>query len=134
MILKITEAFDKDVYRDTARIPHKYREYKNGKVIIEGTICKVTHNNKSIYLIIRGDLSSDESVIRIDERTRNALDVNINDKLDFTIIPCGIFGKLHWLWNASDTTYRLASKLAILSVILGLIGFILGIISIYISC
>jgi len=61
----------------------------------------------------------------MDEKTRNRLGgIKIGESYDFTFTPAGLPGQLRWAWNASETGYRVASRLAVIGLILGLLAFV----------
>jgi hypothetical protein len=131
MKLRVQKAQEPDIYRDTARIPEPCRITKTGQIIEEGKVCKVTARGQSIYLILRGRLDTNEEVIYLDERCRNRLGVSINEQVEFDLKPVRLFGEFRWAWSASDPAYRIAARLAVLSVVLGFLGIGLGIISVF---
>ena len=130
MKLRVQKVREQDVYRDTARIPEPYRITNTAQIIEEGKVCKVTARGKSAFLILRGYLGSNEATIHLDERSRNRLEISINEEHDFELQPAGFLGEFRWAWSASDPAYRIAARLAVLSVALGFLGIGLGIISV----
>lgn len=74
-----------------------------------------------------------DRAIWIDERTRNRLDLKVGEEADFEFQRVGLLGQFLWAWNASDPAYRVAARMALLSVILGAIGFVLGGLSLCVS-
>jgi hypothetical protein len=65
----------------------------------------------------------------MDERLRNLLKVSNGSEVDFEFRTTGLGGQFLWAWSASDPAYRVAARLALLSVILGAIGLMLGLFS-----
>ncbi len=131
--LRVEQASKEDVYRDFARIPERYRRDGGGQVVPEGNVCRLSTPNRSVYIVARGLGTIDEPIIRLDERTRNGLGVLLGDKTEFGIDAVSLLGELCWAWRASDPAYRVAARLAILSVVLGGIGLALGILSIWLT-
>lgn len=126
MKLSVKKASQQDVYQDIVRIHEDYRLTAKGKIIPEGSACRISIGKNSCYVIIRG-IGELEKSIFIDERSRNKLDIRIGDDVDVALKgPLGTFGQFLWAWNSSDMAYRVASRLALISVILGIVGAILG--------
>jgi hypothetical protein len=48
----------------------------------------------------------------------------------FRIAPQRTFGAWRWAMQSSDIAYRIAAQLSLLSVVLGLLGLALGVISV----
>lgn len=126
---RIEEARSDDVYHDIARIPACYRKDPDGKPIKEGLICCITIRGISRHLILRGDLNASSATIRLDDITRNAFGVQKGDEEEVRMQPAGLINQTRWAWNASDPSYRIASRLGVISLILGAIGLILGLVS-----
>jgi len=133
MKLKVHRAKAGDIYRDIIRVPEIYRQDSNQETIPEGTICGVTINGIQAYALIRGLGDSLKQEIDIDERLRNRFGVKINDEIEVHLKKAGICGQFSWAWSASDPAYRVAARMALLSVFLGFVGFLLGLISLVIG-
>ena len=113
-----------NVYRDIIRISERHRKDINGNLIKEGSICKVIVQDRTVYAILRG-LSEGEFLspeIEIDERLRNQLKINADDYVDFLFKKSGFWGEFIWAWKASDPAYRISARMALLSVILGVLS------------
>jgi len=126
--LTIVAANNEDVFHDMARVDVKHRPGTKA-----GQIVKVTIGNKNAFLVARGAPSRQKNSLSLDSATRTKLGVSKNNEYDVDISPAGFFGQLNWAWQATDAMPRIAARLAVLSVILGLVGFALGLISICIS-
>jgi hypothetical protein len=129
MKLKITQATKEDIYRDTVRIPEQYRVDANGKIVPEGSVCKICIADKSTYAIVRGLGDTTDPFVRMDERLRNSLNLKKGEEVEIRIRPSGFWGQFQWSWNASDPAYRVAARMGLLSVALGLLGLLLGLLS-----
>jgi hypothetical protein len=66
--------------------------------------------------------------VKMDECLRNMLGVDPGDQVELQKV--GLVGEFWWAWNASDPAYRVAARMALLSVVLGMVGLLLGILSI----
>lgn len=127
MKFKVLECSSEDIYRDIVRIPQQHRLDAQGSVVPEGSVCKLTIADRTVYAIMRGDIGSSFRSIRIDERLRNILDINEGDEVELKIRTVCLWGQFWWAWSASDPAYRVAARMAMLSVMLGLLGLTLGI-------
>jgi hypothetical protein len=126
----VRPAAREDVYRDVVRIPERYRITKSGKTISEGSVCALaTGRHKRVYAIVRGTLDGEESTVKMDERVRNALELQVGEEIDLSLRQAGPIGEFLWAWNASDPAYRIVARLAVLSALLGLLSLGLGILS-----
>jgi hypothetical protein len=133
MKLQVQMAAREDVYRDLARIPEGHRRGRDGKTIIEGSVCKISAGSASTFALLRGCQVTDQPVILLDERTRNQLGLACGQSTEFEIKPVGLWGQFLWAWSASDPAYRIGARMAVVSVVLGFIGLVLGVAGIFIS-
>lgn len=129
MKLKVQQAASEDVYRDIVRVSERYRADTHGVMVPEGSVCRISAPGGTAYGILRGLGNSSERVISMDERLRNLLDVSDGDEVELQFKKVGSWGQFRWAWNASDPAYRVAARLGLLSVILGALGLLLGLIS-----
>ncbi|MFA5858178.1 MAG: hypothetical protein WC955_03850 [Elusimicrobiota bacterium] len=132
MKLKVRQAYEKDIYRDTIRIPEQHRLDQRGTLITEGTVCQVKVNSKKIYAILRGDNNNSAAELKIDERLRNRLGLNINDDVDFVLIKSGFWGEFMWAWDASDPAYRVSARLGLSSVLLGILALCISLVQFFV--
>jgi len=132
MKLKVERADQEDIYRDIVRIPEKCRVGPRDEVIPEGCVCKIVllKTGRSGYAIVRGTGHREEPIVKMDERLRNILGVEPGDQVELMIQKVGLLGEFYWAWRASDPAYRVAARMALLSIVLGMVGFLLGILSI----
>jgi hypothetical protein len=130
--LRVVRADQQDVYRDIVRIPEQFRQASDGKTLPEGEVCKITAhgNGKTAFVILRGKQDSNEQVIWLDERTRNRLGVSPGDEISLEMKTVGLCGQWRWAWSSSDPAYRASARLALLSVVLGAVGVLLGLVSV----
>lgn len=129
--LTVAQADREDVYRDIARVQERYRKDVNGVTLSEGEVCKITveETGRSTLVILRGRHGRDEKALWIDERTREKLKVSVGDETSFRLEADLWFGAWRWAKGSSDVAYRICSQLALLSVALGVLGLILGVVS-----
>lgn len=129
MKLQVCQAAREDVYRDIVRVPEKYRLSSNGRLIPDGSVCRITTPGGTAFGILRGLGDSSKQEVHIDERLRNLLGLRLDDEAEFRFEPVGAWGQFLWAWNASDPAYRVAARMSLLSVALGFSGLLLGLLS-----
>jgi hypothetical protein len=122
--LKVCKIDEEDVYKDIARVPEKHRTDTKGRLLEESTVCRIDGTTHSSFVVLRGYQESSNAEIHMDDRTRNRLGVELDKCYDFRFKPVGLCGQLKWAWKASETGYRVASRLAIIGLGLGLLAFI----------
>jgi hypothetical protein len=122
--LKVRQIPDEDVYKDIIRVPEAYRIDENGNTIEESRACRIGGAPRGSVAVLRGWRGSMSAEIHMDEKTRNRLGVRLDECYDFTFRPVGLWGQLVWAWNASETGYRVASRLAVIGLMLGVLAFI----------
>ncbi len=127
MKLTVHEALKEDVYRDLVRVPEVHRKDMEGRTIAEAEVRRIRIGSRTAFVVLRGWKDTSEATIRLDERTRNLLGVDLGENLEFSF-ESAWFGGLRWAWNSTDIAYRTMAKLALLSVLLSLFGGILGVI------
>jgi hypothetical protein len=122
--LKVLMIADRDVYKDIVRIPEIHRVDRNGNIIEEATICWIRGTPKKSVVTLRGFQRSSAPEIRMDERTRLRLGVDSGESYDFEFKHAGMWGQLKWAWRASETGYQVASRLAVIGLVLGILAFL----------
>ena len=113
-----------DCWKDMARIPGAYRG-KGRTRIHRNTICKVSIGDRHKLLIIRGWDRSD-AAIALDSSTRDDLGVHAGRTYEVEIHPVHWLGYWRWAWEAADPSNRIPAQISIISLVLGIIGLILG--------
>jgi hypothetical protein len=124
--LTVKKISKEDVFGDTARVSEEYRKTPSGKDIKSGTVCKIKVNGRSAYAVIRGTPDEITQNIYMDDYLRKDLGVEPGEAHDFKFHPTSVFGSIAWTWKATDPVYRVASRLSVLSLALGILGLILG--------
>ncbi len=130
--LTVRAARLEDIYKDIVRVPEEHRRDVIGETIEESTVCKITANHKSTYAVLRGTRgvqAKPEAVAMMDDKTRNRLGLKKGDEIEFGFKHSRFWGQWWWAWNASETAFRVATRLALVSLALGLLGFVLGVIA-----
>src|SRR5580698_9493238 len=123
--LTVAEMPIDDCWKDMARIPGVFRVDEKGKRIHRSTICKVRIGDKQKLLAIRG-LPSREPEILLDSSTRGDFGVSLGQECTVELHPVGWLGYWRWAWNAADPGYRVPAQISVISLILGVIGLIIG--------
>ena len=124
--LKVEQIKEEEIYRDFARIPELHR---GG--IAEGSLCRIAFCQNSVSLVVRGLQNVQTATLRIDSLTRDKLKVIDGLEYDFEIEQLNWLSQLLVPWNASDPFNRQAMRLSIIALFLGVVGLILGLISIF---
>lgn len=122
--LKVRRLPDDDTYKDIVRIAEVHRVDKDGETIEESTVCWIGGSPHSALAVLRGYQDSDRAEIHMDDRTRSRLGVRLDEVHEFDFRRAGLWGQLRWAWNASETGYRVASRLAVVGLILGVLAFL----------
>lgn len=130
MNFEIRKAKYNEVHTDTIRVFQDKRRYysSGGEIIKSGSLCKVRDvtTGEFVYAILRGLELDEKEYIKIDESLRQKLGINTeeNEKIihQFTFHKTSFFEKLYWMWSTTDYGYRISSKIAIISLVLGVLS------------
>ena len=133
MRLRVHQLAAEEVYRDMARVPEEYRLDREGKRIPEAKICEVLVEAKSKLLILRGRQGCYEPIICVDEKTRDSLGIKEKSDYEFQLLPVGFLREFAWAWNATDPTYWIPARLAIISFSLSVLSLVLGIVGLVVA-
>jgi hypothetical protein len=126
--LLVRSAAAEDVFKDVARINEDDRGGHRA-----GQVYRLVAPTGKALVVIRGMRPLDKGKIRIDEEVRKRLGVTFGKEVELRIEPVGLRGELEWAWRATDPAYRVASKLGVLGLILGVIGAALGVWSVWLT-
>ena len=124
--LTVTKLASEDAWADIVRIKDDYRKDRNGNHIHRGTICKITRNGKSKWVIVRGR-EPDDNRVEMDLNVRRALGVKVGETHLFVLEQLPWLQSLWFPWKASDPMYRLPAQLSIVSFLIGVLLGVLGI-------
>ena len=128
--LEVHEQLKGDVYRDIVRIAEKHRRDPQGRLVREGTIAKlIVSNGASKIVWLRGMQGETQPWIRMDDKTRNDLGVTRMQKYGFRIERIAICGQLRWALDSSDPALRIAVSLGGISLVLGVVGLLVALVS-----
>ncbi len=122
--LIVDDSLQGDVYKDIARIHWKERGAKRNRI---GSIVAIrVDNGPRHFFSLRGLDNKDLGKIRFDFVARQALKLEIGTTHDFTIQEANPLQKLKWALHATDPVARIATWIALWSLILGLAGLALA--------
>jgi hypothetical protein len=124
--LTVHSARTEDFLQDVVRVHSSHRQG-----IRTGQLCQVSQNGKHIYAIARN--TGNRTRISLDSAQRRTLDVRAGQEADFQFRHLTWFEELNWVWHATDPINRTAGRLGILSFWLGIIGLLLGALSLYLA-
>lgn len=126
MKLTVKSARPDDVYKDIVRI---HRSDRNS--IRAGRVCRISVGVSYRYFIVRGLAQDESGQILVDDISREALGLKLGQQYDFGIAPAGLIGQIRWACAVADPGARIAALLGVLSLVLGLIGVLLGILALW---
>lgn len=124
--LKVDKIDKDDVFGDVVRVHYSHRPG-----IRSGKICRMTILDKKILLVARNVSGNNVGIVRLDDASRYKLGVKIGQEYECSFEEVGFIGEFMWGWSASSPVNRVAVRLGLLSVILGLIGLLLGGLSLF---
>jgi len=115
-----------DVFSDIARLDFDHRPFARA-----GHIVVIKVGSRRARVVARGIIGNQKHCISLDSATRERLGVKSGQKVKFEICKANFFDEAIWAWTATDAMPRIAARLSAISVALGLIGLLLGIISLW---
>lgn len=130
MKVRIAQARADDVFGDVLRLNHEFRRDREGRVIPAGRVCWMKAGNRQVMVVARG-INGSEGIAYLDDALRTGLGVKVGQEVEVTLKLASPVSELFWGWNASHPWTRGTSRLALVSVGLGLVGLILGLISLF---
>lgn len=117
--LTVRDASAEDYFNDIIRVHAENRpNLSAGHVII------VKANGAKVRGVARGGAKTGE--IYLSGSAQSKLGLARNSTNEMEICRGTLFSEVCWAWSASDPTARIAARLAVLSVVLGSIGVLLG--------
>jgi hypothetical protein len=102
---------------------------QNGK-LKEGQVYRVHANGQECLAVLRGCQDGNEAWIRMDDYTRGPDKLNLEEfkSYEFEFEKVGFTGRLCWACNASEMGYQVASRIAVISFLMGSVGLLLGLV------
>jgi len=112
-----------DAGRLLVRLNHAHREG-----LMRYGIAQLSNNanRKSLDVLLLGHDREDAIFMPYDIRV--ALDVDKGSKLDFSIKPVGLVGKLRWYLSSPDPAVHLPAWIALIGLLLAIVGIVIGIV------
>lgn len=124
--LKVIQLELDDVFLDMVRVHLDHRPKTRA-----GDVVRISCGKRSLLAVARGSRKNKKDVIAIDLESRRKLDLKAGDEVVFNIKKVGFIGQFCWAWNATDAMPRIGARLGLLSLFLGILGGILGVLSIW---
>jgi hypothetical protein len=115
-----------DIFEDMARL---HLDHRPGAPA--GRVIAIEANGRTVRAIARGAPNNRRDTIHLDSAMRQRLGVKPNQVVDFTIRIGNWRDDIAWAWHATNAMPRIAIRLATLSVALGVVGLMLGAISLF---
>jgi hypothetical protein len=127
--LEVHQLSGAEVYRDIVRVNEAHRTDKRKKPIKEGQVCLIRANGRKCLAVLRGYQNGNAAEIRMDDYTRGAdkLDLRYLQSYEFEFKKVRFIGKCRWAWNATEMGYQVASRIALIGFVMGLVGLFLAV-------
>ena len=122
--LTVRQVEREDVFHDVVRVHLDHRPFAQA-----GTVVVVGHAGREVRLVARGAPKRDKTGVWLDLRSREKLGLKPNEQAPITFKQATICDEFKWAWSATDAMPRIAARLGLLSVGLGLLGVLLGALS-----
>lgn len=132
VVLEVHQANSGEILKDLVRVPEEKRVSRTGKKIEARSVCRISSpsTGKSTFAVLRGPKQhGEENFIRMDEYLRENLDVEFGKSYEF-VFEKKWWYRFIWPWYATDPGYQISSQIAFVSLCLGIIGLVLGVIAI----
>ena len=140
VILEVWPSAKDEIYRDMIRIPEKMRHDYRGRTVEEGRVCRISVVGRGMgRAIVRGEGPHGPGPwIRMDARLRRTLEITDKESdthasFPFRLEECGPVGETLWSWNASEPSYRIQARIAVISTVAGLVGLALSLVALWIA-
>lgn len=129
--LKVRSASVDDVMGDFARVHIDHRPFSRAGGVI---VIRQDKSKAKVRLVARGlSRGMKKGEIAMDSASRQRLQIKQGQTYNFTFEEAGWWDGLLWAWHATDAMPRIAARLGVVSVGLGLVGAILGGWSLYLT-
>jgi hypothetical protein len=124
--LVVSSAPLRDVMGDIVRLDLSHRPFARA-----GRVIGIRVGGVKVLAVVRGPANVGKSGISLDSAMRTKLGVELNKCASFTFERATLWDEVVWAWSATDATPRVAARLGAISVMLGGIGLLLGLISLF---
>lgn len=122
--LEVVQAGVDDYFGDVARVHIRHRPGLRA-----GGLIAIETNGRKIVAAVRGPTGNKSNTISLDTEFRERLNVKLGLEYEFTISKAGVFDSFIWGWKSSDPAKRVAMRLGLTSVAMGMVGLLLGCVS-----
>ncbi|WP_169583493.1 hypothetical protein [Rhodobacter capsulatus] len=96
-------------------------------------VCLTTTTGRYIYAEVIGRKKASDDKLGLELTDRSNLGLSVGDRVELEVTRCGLFGKIVWYVTNNDPQLRISAILAVISFVLGMLGLLLGVISVYLS-
>src|ERR1051326_7413361 len=125
--LQVHEALHDEVYKDIIRVYWEHR----GDLEVNSIVKVIVNDSGPRYFAIRGLNPDKRDNVYLDWLGRRRLgELQLGEVYRFNISSTNPWEKLKWACLASDPASRIAAWIAVWSAVLGILGLVLGIISV----
>jgi hypothetical protein len=116
--LKVRELQGNDMYKDMARV---WWEDRSG--VKNGVIARISADGRKPHLLaMRGTVKDNKGTIAVDHLISEYMQLQPGKEYDFTFEPASWWEKIKWAANSAEPGARIATWIAIVSGIIGIIG------------
>ena len=124
--LMVADAQVRDVMGDIVRVDLSHRPFARA-----GSVVGIRHNGNRVLAVARGPAGVGKTGISMDQAMRRKLGVRLNVPAEFVFDEANLWDECVWAWSATDAMPRVAARLGAISVGLGGVGLLLGLISLF---
>ena len=128
MKLTVHQVPKSDVFSDSVRVHYSHRPE-----VAAGRIMRVCANGKVIRAVARSAIKNDRGGVWLDDAMRKYLGVRDDKEADFEFKPPTVWDEWIWAWHASNAVTRVAARISLISLFLGVLGLVLGVWSLCLS-
>lgn len=126
--LEVRRAQSSDVGKGRVLLHHSKRDGLKRHAVVRLT----SETGLSVLASAVGnDRLRHRDTIRLDYDQRNDLGVSLESKVKIEVRKVGLLGTLWWYTNVSDPLVKISSRIALISLLLGVFSMILGLASVF---
>jgi hypothetical protein len=126
--LEVVELHGSEMYKDTVHVHYAERNHMPNGEIVRVSVTHADGARQQSLFAMRGRNREDPGKIGIDFIGGAKLKVEFNQKYQFTFEKASLLERLRWARESADPTARIAMWIAYWSAIIGVAGFVLGVI------
>jgi hypothetical protein len=137
MKLTVKKIDKNEIRKGIVRINEKDRTINN-KFIKSSTLIIIKKGNNQIRRIVYGIENDEQNIIKMDEDTRNILELENEKEYTFEIDVCDeqpkkIINEIIYFWNHPEIIINFPVKIAVISMVISIVSIIISIISLAIT-